>query len=64
MQTSTWIIVSFLFIHFYDDQAPSFPSFFLDVLCDPNDFIWRAMTGRTAIIDSLLAEIFRDFPPP
>ena len=45
------------------------PSFSLsDVLCIPTDFIWRqmtpfeAMTGRTAIIDDLLAEVFRRFP--
>jgi hypothetical protein len=42
-----------------------FPSFSLhDVLCDPTDLIWRkgtkfeAMTGRTALIDVLLAEVF------
>ena len=40
---------------------------FPDVLCDPTDLIWRegilfeAMTGRTAYIDGLLAEIFRGF---
>ena len=46
-----------------------FPSFSLpDVLCDPNDLIWRkgtpfeAMTGRTApSSDGLLAEVFWGF---
>ena len=40
-----------------------------DVLCDPNDFIWRkgtpfdAMTGLTApSSDGLLAEVFWGFP--
>ena len=47
----------------------SFPSFSLhDMMCDPTDLIWRegtpfeAMTRRTAFIDGLLTEVFRDFP--
>ena len=42
--------------------------FLPDVLCDHTDLVWRkgtlfeAVTGPTAIIDGLLAEVFRGFP--
>jgi hypothetical protein len=41
---------------------------FPEMLCDLTDLIWReeipfeAMTGRTAFIDGLLAEVSRGFP--
>ena len=60
------------FITIHQDVIPRpflLPSFSIfDVLCDPTDFILReetpfeAMTGRTALIDDLLAEVFRAFP--
>ena len=46
--------------------GPPFP--IPEVLCDPTDFIWRkgasfeAMTGHTAFINRLLAEVFRSLP--
>ena len=44
---------------------PSLVPSHLDMLCEPTDLNWwegvpfEAITGRTAIIDSLLAEVFR-----
>ena len=38
------------------------------MLCDPIDLIWtertpfEAMTGRTALLEGLLADVYRDFP--
>ena len=53
-----------------DPVLSLFPPFSLpDVVCDPNDLIWRkrapfeAMTGLIApSSDGLLAEVFRGFP--
>ena len=44
--------------------TPTISSFLPDVMCDPTELIWRqgtpfeVMTGRTAFIDCLQAEIF------
>jgi hypothetical protein len=60
----------FLYLILLELALSLFPSFSLpDVLCDPNDLIWRkrtpfeAMTGRTVPSShGLLAEVFWSFP--